>query len=275
MRAEGQRAGDTPLVARWLERPVSWLRPGGARDGREAYQLRFLAGAIVLAAGVSVLVLIVAMVLGHWLGFFITACYLALILLQALAVRLGAAVSVVAWTIIATVGLFLLVNAFVPSANQSGQLYWFLLIPLAARALAVQRHDAPDAPPAWRAEIVAGVVALAAVVLVIVCHGTQLSGAPHGPNAVAIHLGIDVALFLLSVLGLLYVHDLSVRETAAELRRLRQLLSMCAWCRDIRHNGQWISVEDYIEQQQGQQLTHGMCPTCYNRHWNPNQKSDA
>jgi hypothetical protein len=82
-------------------------------------------------------------------------------------------------------------------------------------------------------------------------------------HQIALQGTIDVALFLISALGLLYVHDLSVRETNAELRRLRALLSMCAWCRKIKNDGEWVGLEHYMAQRQDIALTHGMCPTCY------------
>jgi hypothetical protein len=54
-----------------------------------------------------------------------------------------------------------------------------------------------------------------------------------------------------------------VRETAAELRRLQALLSVCAWCRKIRCDDEWVGLEQYMAQRQNIELTHGMCPSCY------------
>jgi hypothetical protein len=169
--------------------------------------------------------------------------------------------------VLATVGLFLVASALVPNTNQAGQLYWFLLIPIAARALAAHRHDAPAEQRSWRPEIIAAVASLVVVALVIVYHTTRPEAAPPTSNSASYAVGLDVALFLISALGLLYVHDLSARETAAELRRLQQLLSVCAWCRNIKDNGQWVALEQYMSQRQNVELTHGMCPSCYERHW--------
>jgi hypothetical protein len=250
------------VIMRWLERPMSLLNPGGARDSREAYQLRFLTGAIVLAVAVSLAAIAISLVNGSWRGATISGVYLLLILLQAIALRLGAAISVMSWTILATVGLVLVASAVVPHSNQSGQLYWFLLIPLAARSLAVDHHDAPGASRSWRIEFIAGFVALAAVVLVALFHMTQ-SVPPQHTNAVTFDVALDVALFFMSALGLLYVHDVSVRQTTEELRRLQKLLSICAWCRTIKHKDQWIPLEDYIAERQGAEITHSMCPSCF------------
>jgi hypothetical protein len=239
------------------------LRPGGARDGGEAYQLRFLAGAITLATAVSVLAVVAAAAAGQWRGVALTSGYLSLILAQALAVRLGAPIRVVAFTIIGTAGLLFAASALVPSANQAGQLYWFLLVPLAARAFAVPRHDSATESQSWRTGFIAGAASLVAVIAIIAYLSTGSGTGVNGAHPVSFGVGIDVALFLMSALGLLYVHDLSVRETTAELRRLQALLSMCAWCRKIKSDGEWVGLEQYMAQRKDISLTHGMCPTCY------------
>jgi len=251
------------VIMLWLEKPMSLLHPGRVRDGREAHQLRFLTGAILLAVIVSLAAVGIALVNGQWLGAIVSGAYLLLILLQAIALRLGAAISVISWTILATVGLVLVASAVVPHSNQSGQLYWFLLIPLAARSLAVDRHDAPSASKSWRIDFIAGAVAFVAVILVVVYHATQQGAPPQHPVTVTYAVALDVGLFFISALGLLYIHDLSVRQTTEELRRLQNLFSICAWCRTIKHDDQWISLEDYIAERQGAEITHGMCPSCF------------
>jgi hypothetical protein len=263
MPTQEARLSAMPQGARWLRRPMAWLRPAGTRDGGEAYQLRFLTGAIILASAVSVLAVAAAAAAGQWRGVTLTGGYLILILAQAFAVRIGASIRVVAFTLIATVGLFFVATALVPSANQSGQLYWFLLVPLAARAFAVPRHDATTEPQSWRTGFIAGAASLVAVVAVIAYLSSTTGVSVNGSHPVPFAVGIDVALFLLSALGLLYVHDLSVRETAAELRRLQALLSVCAWCRKIKDDGEWVALEQYMAQRQNIELTHGMCPSCY------------
>jgi hypothetical protein len=263
MASQNTGIASMPQGPRWLRRPMTWLRPEGTRDGGEAYQLRFLTGAIILASVVSVLAIVAAAMAGKWLGVAVTGGYLLLILAQALAVRAGAPIRVVAFTLIATVGLLFVASALVPGANQAGQLYWFLLVPLAVRAFAVPRHDATTAAQSWRSGFVAGGAALLAVVAVLAYLESSAGVGADGSRAVPFAVGIDVALFLLSALGLLYVHDLSVRETTAELRRLQALLSVCAWCRKIKYDEEWVGLEQYMAQRQNIELTHGMCPTCY------------
>lgn len=78
-----------------------------------------------------------------------------------------------------------------------------------------------------------------------------------------------------------YNHDELVLRVAKNLadRRLRQtlrlyesLLSICSDCKKIRDpqsdtDGQhrWITVEQFISQATGSDLTHGICPDCYRK----------
>ena len=48
------------------------------------------------------------------------------------------------------------------------------------------------------------------------------------------------------------------------LRRVADLESMvvmCAWCRRVRHDGAWMSVEAFLAQHNAR-MSHGMCPDC-------------
>lgn len=49
----------------------------------------------------------------------------------------------------------------------------------------------------------------------------------------------------------------------SELRALRGMLPMCAWCKSIRDDANlWESVEEYIERHSSAELTHAICPRC-------------
>ncbi len=48
-----------------------------------------------------------------------------------------------------------------------------------------------------------------------------------------------------------------------EIKTLRGLIPMCAWCRNIRDDkGYWKKVEKYIEEHTDASFTHGICPRC-------------
>lgn len=54
------------------------------------------------------------------------------------------------------------------------------------------------------------------------------------------------------------------------VRQLESLLPMCAYCRRIRDDrDRWESVERYLEHQTGSELSHGVCPECYEKHLKP------
>ncbi|HWR89476.1 MAG TPA: PAS domain S-box protein [Dissulfurispiraceae bacterium] len=54
-----------------------------------------------------------------------------------------------------------------------------------------------------------------------------------------------------------------LKEAVANIRTLKGLLPMCAWCKNIRDDeGYWRRVEDYIKKRTDASFTHGICPQC-------------
>lgn len=52
----------------------------------------------------------------------------------------------------------------------------------------------------------------------------------------------------------------------SDLRQLREILPICAWCKSLRNDEQhWLSVESYIASHDGVELTHSMCPDCFEK----------
>jgi DNA-binding NtrC family response regulator len=48
-----------------------------------------------------------------------------------------------------------------------------------------------------------------------------------------------------------------------EIKTLRGLLPMCAWCRNIRDDkGYWKNLEAYVREHTDSTFTHGICPKC-------------
>ena len=59
----------------------------------------------------------------------------------------------------------------------------------------------------------------------------------------------------------------------AEMKALRGLLPVCAWCRKVRDdNGYWEQLERYISGHSKATFTHGVCPDCAQKHF-PNYVS--
>jgi len=54
-----------------------------------------------------------------------------------------------------------------------------------------------------------------------------------------------------------------LRDALANIKILRGLLPMCAWCKKIRDDqGYWKQVETYIAERSDAEFTHGICPDC-------------
>jgi DNA-binding NtrC family response regulator len=54
-----------------------------------------------------------------------------------------------------------------------------------------------------------------------------------------------------------------LEKNLKEIKTLRGLIPMCAWCRKIRDDkGYWKKVEKYIEEHTDASFTHGICPAC-------------
>lgn len=48
-----------------------------------------------------------------------------------------------------------------------------------------------------------------------------------------------------------------------EVERLRSLLPICSWCNRVRsEDGEWQTLEAYLEGAGHSRVTHGMCPDC-------------
>jgi hypothetical protein len=117
--------------------------------------------------------------------------------------------------------------------------------------------------------VIAMLFALAAVALVVLAHRVGLTFDEPASAAASPGVFLDFVLLLTSVVGLVFLYDLSAREAHSELQRLRQLLSVCAWCRKINDEGSWIPVEQYLARRHRSALSHGICPSCFALHAPP------
>jgi|SRR5579859_4255156 PAS domain S-box-containing protein len=61
-----------------------------------------------------------------------------------------------------------------------------------------------------------------------------------------------------------------LQAALAEVKELRTILPICSYCKSIRNDkNYWQSVETYIANHTNVQLSHGVCPTCYERVFKP------
>ena len=78
----------------------------------------------------------------------------------------------------------------------------------------------------------------------------------------------------LAILARQVVAQMELRRVANDLaealhgvKTLQGLLPICAWCKSIRDDaGYWKRVEEYLVQLTGRDMTHGMCPACFETH---------
>lgn len=57
-----------------------------------------------------------------------------------------------------------------------------------------------------------------------------------------------------------------LQKALAEVRTLKGLLSICAWCKRIRtQTGEWTDLESYVTDHSEANFSHGVCPDCLPR----------
>lgn len=63
-------------------------------------------------------------------------------------------------------------------------------------------------------------------------------------------------------------HLKRLEEALTEIRRLREILPICSYCKKVRDDRDyWQQLEEYITEQTGSQFSHGICPDCMNKHF--------
>ena len=57
-------------------------------------------------------------------------------------------------------------------------------------------------------------------------------------------------------------------DAMAQIKTLSGILPMCSFCRKIRDDkNQWVPLESYISKHSEAQVSHGLCPICYKKHY--------
>ncbi|MBL1351826.1 MAG: hypothetical protein COA61_000590 [Zetaproteobacteria bacterium] len=67
----------------------------------------------------------------------------------------------------------------------------------------------------------------------------------------------------LKLLDRMHTINHKLQETQLEVKRYRELLPICANCKDIRdEQGSWKRIDTYIAQHSEINFTHSICPSC-------------
>jgi hypothetical protein len=80
---------------------------------------------------------------------------------------------------------------------------------------------------------------------------------PTRPYEFSIEVVAALCLFII-VLGVL-------RQAIHRIRRLSHMLTMCAWCRRVSLDGEWISIDQFLQQRRNTTSSVGLCPDCYSK----------
>jgi len=80
---------------------------------------------------------------------------------------------------------------------------------------------------------------------------------PIRPSDFSLKVVAALMLFVL-VLGVL-------RRAIHRINRLSDMLTMCAWCRRVSLNGDWISIDQFLQQRSNTTSSVGLCPDCYGK----------
>ena len=66
--------------------------------------------------------------------------------------------------------------------------------------------------------------------------------------------------FWFEAITVLLVATAVIAATLWVFRRLR--VQVCAWCRKVNVDDEWLSFEQYLKSELDVKSTHGICPTC-------------
>ena len=72
-------------------------------------------------------------------------------------------------------------------------------------------------------------------------------------------------LDILLVLAVWFVVSRSTRRILQRVQYLEKFMRVCAWCRRIHFKGQWMPLEEFMQQSFDTPTTHGICKDCLNR----------
>ena len=73
--------------------------------------------------------------------------------------------------------------------------------------------------------------------------------------------GMESVFVIIAWLLVLFI----TRKLVKRIEELESYVVMCAWCRKIRIDGRWISIEEFLDKKIRIQTSHGMCEVCHEK----------
>ena len=230
---------------------IDRFRPHRSLGNYEVFQFRLLVGGALLGLVVSILAISVTISTGIWPATLSISLFGVGLLGLILATRGGVSLSILGWYCLILIGIFLLFESLIPAELQHNQLSWLAILPMCSLILQPIRgaSDNPTTNPRmiWGAAIMAMVIGA----FIVTAHRFGWTmGWPsqnYGPFKSDFPILIDHGLFISSMTGMLWIYHLALKKAEDESQLLRQLLSVCAWCKQIKDKEEgWITMERHL-----------------------------
>ena len=85
---------------------------------------------------------------------------------------------------------------------------------------------------------------------------------------------VRLVFFLLIGVSVPYLRK-ELHASHNALEKLTSLLPLCAWCKNIRDsNGKWSRLEEYLQDEKGIEVTHGICPDCIEKYYSRGRNAE-
>jgi hypothetical protein len=72
----------------------------------------------------------------------------------------------------------------------------------------------------------------------------------------------ETAIKTVIILMLWILSAYKVYQIVSRLSYLENFVHLCAWCRRIEKDNEWLSLEEHLSRSGGQTVSHGICPEC-------------
>lgn len=72
----------------------------------------------------------------------------------------------------------------------------------------------------------------------------------------------ESTLDILLILAVWFLVSTSTRRVLEHIRYLEKFMRVCAWCRRINYQGEWMRLEEFMRQGFDTPTTHGICTEC-------------
>ena len=82
-------------------------------------------------------------------------------------------------------------------------------------------------------------------------------------------------LDILLILAVWFLVSTSTRRILERIRYLEKFMRVCAWCRRINFQGEWMPLEEFMRQGFDTPTTHGICTKCLEKQQGAVEKAKA